>query len=283
MNPYTLPDATLQAMLQADVPHGDLTTRSLGIAAEAGRMAFLARQPMVVCGCEEARRMGELRGLATASPALGSGTEVAAGTLLLTLEGQAGALHQVWKTAQTLLEYLSGIATATAELIAAAREGHVAARVACTRKNFPGTKDASLKAILCAGAAAHRFDLSDTLLVFPEHLAFLDRSSPGELVQRLVHACPERKLVVEVTTVDAALAWAEAGAAVLQLEKMSPALVAEIARRAATLPRPPLIAAAGGVKAANAADYARAGARLLVSSAPYQAPPRDVQVRFERL
>jgi len=282
MNPYTLPDATLQAMLLADAPHGDLTSRSLGIAAQAGRMSFRARQPMVVCGSEEARRMGELHGLRSTAPPAASGTGVAAGALLLTLEGEAAALHQVWKSAQTLIEYLSGIATATAELVAAARTGHTESRVACTRKNFPGTKDASLKAVLCAGAAAHRFDLSDTLLVFPEHLGFVDRPSPAALVRQLVRACPERKLVVEVTTVEDALAWADAGADVLQLEKMRPAAVADIARRTAALPRAPVIAAAGGVTAGNAADYARAGARVLVSSAPYQAPPRDVQVRFER-
>jgi len=43
----------------------------------------------------------------------------------------------------------------------------------------------------------------------------------------------------------------------------------------------PLIAPAGGVTAANALDCARAGADLLVSSAPYFAPPADVKVVFE--
>ena len=38
------------------------------------------------------------------------------------------------------------------------------------------------------------------------------------------------------------------------------------------------VAAAGGVKPANAADYVRAGARILVTSAPYFAPPADVKV-----
>ena len=39
-----------------------------------------------------------------------------------------------------------------------------------------------------------------------------------------------------------------------------------------------LLAPAGGVTAANAVDYARAGADFLVSSAPYFAPPADVKV-----
>jgi molybdenum transport protein len=42
----------------------------------------------------------------------------------------------------------------------------------------------------------------------------------------------------------------------------------------------PLIAAAGGVNAANAAAYAQAGADVIVTSAPYLARPCDVQVNL---
>ena len=43
-------------------------------------------------------------------------------------------------------------------------------------------------------------------------------------------------------------------------------------------PIPPLVAAAGGVTVANAADYVRAGAGMIVTSAPFGAPPADVSV-----
>jgi molybdenum transport protein len=41
-----------------------------------------------------------------------------------------------------------------------------------------------------------------------------------------------------------------------------------------------LLAVAGGIRADNAAEYVSAGADLLVTSAPYTAPPKDVQVIF---
>jgi molybdenum transport protein len=75
----------------------------------------------------------------------------------------------------------------------------------------------------------------------------------------------------------------EAGADVIQLEKCPPEVVAMVAAKAATLPHPPLVAAAGGVNAANAEAYARSGVRLLVSSVPYNAPPRDVAVSITLL
>mgnify|MGYP003703640229 CR=1 FL=1 len=43
----------------------------------------------------------------------------------------------------------------------------------------------------------------------------------------------------------------------------------------------PRLAPAGGVNRGNALAYARAGADLLVSSAPYFAPPAEVQVRID--
>ena len=86
--------------------------------------------------------------------------------------------------------------------------------------------------------------------------------------------------MVEVGDCAEALRWAQAGADVLQLEKFSPAAVAECRRLLAALPTRPLLAAAGGVRADNAAALVAAGADLLVSSAPFTAAPRDVQVDF---
>ncbi|MGC4076584.1 MAG: ModD protein [Rubrivivax sp.] len=275
----TLPDPELLALLHDDVPCGDLTTEALGLAAAApARLEFRARQAMTVCATEEAERLFQLAG-ATARRLVPSGRTVAAGERLLAAQGPVPALHTAWKTAQTLVEWASGIASASAALVAAARDSGRAVPVACTRKNVPGTKWLSAKAVRAGGATMHRLGLSETLLVFPEHRLYL-REAPAATVARLRAAEPEKTVVVEVRSVDEALAWAEAGADVLQLEKFSPAQVAESHTRLQALPRRPRLAAAGGVNAGNAAAYAAAGADLLVSSAPYSAPPCDVRVEF---
>jgi len=160
MSPYLLPDAFLESLLQDDSPCGDATTFALGIGGHAGQLIFRARQAMVLCGSEEARRMGELRGLTMIGPMRDSGSRLQAGEVILRLKGDAASLHVVWKTAQTLMEYLSGIATSVAEIVAAAQRGNPQTSVVCTRKNFPGTKAAALKAVLSGGAAPHRLNLS---------------------------------------------------------------------------------------------------------------------------
>ena len=79
MSPYTLPDSLLEALLHEDAPCGDATTFALGIGECAGHMVFRARYDMVVCGSEEARRMGQLRGLRADGTFVPSGGRLAAG------------------------------------------------------------------------------------------------------------------------------------------------------------------------------------------------------------
>lgn len=281
MSPYTLPDTALEALLHDDAPCGDATTQALGIGRQAGRMVFRARQAMTVCGVEEACRMGELQGLVMTGPRRESGERLAAGDHILTLSGEVANLHAVWKTAQTLMEYLSGIATCAADMVAAARAVDARASIVCTRKNFPGTKAAAIKAVLCAGASPHRLNLSETLLVFAEHRDFLGDEAPSATVARLRRQWPERSVVVEVSSAEEALRWAEAGADIIQLEKQPVSTVDRINQAISATPA--RLAVAGGVNLQNVADYVRAGVLILVTSAPYFAGPKDVAVTLSPL
>lgn len=272
-----LPESELERFLLEDVPYGDLTTQSLGISAQPGRMVFRARQAMVVCATEEAARLIGRAGAAV-SHILPSGASAEAGAVLLVAEGGAGALLAAWKVAQTLVEAASGIASGARALVDAARAIRPDMVVACTRKAFPGTRVLAAKAIVAGGAVSHRLGLSESILVFPEHRAFLAQESLAMMLARLQAGCPEKKLVVEVTSVAEAEEAALAGAHVVQLEKFPPSQVADVVARLAVLAPLVKIAAAGGVTVANAADYAATGAHILVTTAPYLAPPKDVAV-----
>jgi molybdenum transport protein len=275
-----LDDSELARLLADDVPFEDITTRALCISGVHGRLEFVARAAMTVCGTEEAQRMFALAG-ASARMVVPSGGLAGEGVCLLEAEGSAAALHRAWKTAQVLVETLSGIASGAAAIVAAAAQGERRIPVCCTRKTLPGTKALSVKAVRAGGATMHRLGLSDTVLVFPEHRIFLQEDA-GLTIARLRMAEPERKVVVEVTSLAEAGRWAEAGADVLQLEKFSAdqVLSCRVAVDRLKLPRAPLLAVAGGVRADNAMRYVKAGADLLVTSAPFWSPPADVQVNF---
>lgn len=275
-------DAVLAAMLRDDVPYGDLTTDALGIAAQPARMHFAARGAMRLCGSEEAARLIELAG-GQVLECQASGSTLAAGATILVAEGSAGALHQGWKAAQTLTEYLSGMASAAAAIINAVCSAGYSVPLACTRKNFPGNRALAAKAVRAGGAVAHRLGLSETLLVFPDHRVFVDKATVPAAFARIRRAWPEKKLVAEAGDLEEALWLAECGAEVLQLERFTPAALAACREALRARGLQVLLAPAGGVTLANAVAYAEAGADFLVSSAPYFAAPADVKVRFSPL
>ena len=275
-------DDLTDALLAEDTRGGDLTTESLRLEGRRGRIAFAARGAMTVAGIELAGRMLERRGVSVALAAR-SGDRVEAGAALLAGEGDAAGLHLAWKASQTLVEILSGMASSARAIVDAVEAVDRHVRVACTRKTFPVGRRLSHFAVKAGGAILHRAGLSETILVFAEHRAFLAGESLASIAQGLRRAAPEKKIAIEVGAVAEALEAIEAGFDVIQLEKFSASDVAEVAAFAHGSLCPPIIAAAGGVNATNAGDYVRAGAGLIVTSAPYSAAPRDVSVSIAAL
>lgn len=275
-----LSDDELRRWLHEDAPHGDLTTRSLAIGAVPGHMRFLARADMRVAAIEEAARLIELCG-GRAEVMVTGGRDAAAGQALLQAEGTATSLLLAWKVAQTAVEAASGVACEAARIVAAVRAAGFQVPLACTRKNWPGGRALSARAVWAGGAVMHRLGLSETLLVFPEHRAFLPAADRVQHVAALRRLQPEKKLVVETGDAAEALALAQAGVDVLQLERFAPPMLAALRQALQASDLHPLLAPAGGVTLSNAVDFVRAGADLLVSSAPYFAPPADVRVVIE--
>jgi molybdenum transport protein len=237
-----MPAATrteLEQFLGDDVPFGDLTTNALGIGDCPGEMSFLARDPMVVAEAESAATILEIAGCRV-SLATQSGTLLAAGAPILTAAGAASALHRGWKVAQTLIEVWSGVATAAHAIVDAAASVSQNVTVACTRKNVPGAKSYAVRA---GGAVMHRLGLSETVLVFPEHRAFLGDEPLSETASRLRRTAPEKKLVIEVTAIEDAVAATDARFDVIQTEKFTPAQVAALSELLRARSARPLIAA----------------------------------------
>lgn len=295
MTLFQLSDAELDRWLAEDAPFGDLTTHALGIGDRPARITFTARQAGIAACTEEAARLLERCGARVLRTAC-SGTPIAPGGELLAAEGAAGALHLGWKPAQTVMEYALAIATTTRAIRDAARAVNPRTAVACTRKNIPCTRAMAVKSVLAGGGVPHRLGLSDTVLVFAQHRALVGDDPVPALID-LARRVPERLVTVEVDSVAEAaelltpLHRAGVLPGVVQLDKGGPDGVAALRRLLDDLVRPttvagvatprPVLAAAGGITPTNAAAHTAAGADVLVTSAPYAAPPLDVAVRIE--
>lgn len=275
-----LSDQTLEDFLREDAPYGDLTTHGLGLDDAVGRMSLAARGPMTVCGTEEVARLMALCG-AVPYVMSGSGEHVQGGTELLSAQGPVSALLLVRQVSLTLIEMCSGLASEVARMVTALQAAGLKIPVACTREHFPGTRSMAVKAVQAGGGMMHALGLSDSLMLLPEHRLFVDVSL-DDMVGRLRKQQPEKRLVVKVTTLQEALALAQSGADVLLLEGFNPKGVRECKVTLHESRLHPALAVSGGVDADNAVAYGNAGADILVTAAPYHAPPKEVEVRFSR-
>ena len=208
----------------------------------------------------------------------GSGAQLEQGADILLAEGPAAALQLAARTTQVLVEVASGVATGARHILLAARQGRSDIAVACTRQHLPGAKDVMLKAVLAAGCTPHPSACPRASWSSPS-------TAPSSAACRRANGSPgcarrsrSAAIVVEAGSVDEAVLFANSGADCVQLDHMAPEQVAEAVRAIAALDRRLPIAATGGIHAGNAAAYAAAGADVLVTSAPYAAPPIDVKV-----
>ncbi|MGE4295507.1 MAG: ModD protein [Campylobacterales bacterium] len=270
-------DATLSAWLKEDAPEGDLTTRLLGIGPLGARMIYRARAPMIACGMAEVARMAELLG-AKALWSAAEGISLQRGDTLLSIGGNASALHLLWRVGLGVLERACAVATATRKMVDAAKDVNESATVLTTRKHPPGLKPLMLKAVITGGANPHRLGLSESILVFAQHRAFLDTKTLQQRIGLMKQQEPQKRIAAEAHNMAECLMLAEAGAEFIQLDKAEPAEFAAIRTRLSQKHAGVILAATGGIHAQNAADYVRAGALHLITSWPYQAMPAEIGV-----
>ena len=276
-----LHDSDIEKFIEEDVPYGDLTTHLLGIGECPGRIFFSTREETTLCCTEEAARVLQKCG-ATLISCMPSGTKLSAGVEFLVAGGPAHALHAGWRVALNLLEYSSGIASRTQRIVEKCRAVNPDISIVTTRKSFPGTKKISIKAVTAGGALPHRLGLSETVLVFRQHTAFLGGLEAFlGTVSELKLKSRETKIVVEADTAEEAVLIARGNADIVQLDKVPPVELKNTVASIRTINPNILISAAGGINESNAAEYAATGIDIIVLSSTYFGKPSDIGVRIQ--
>ncbi len=175
MTPSPLPTVMIEplvrmALLEDLGRAGDLTTDAIVPAAHRATTVLVARQPGVVAGLDLARLAFQL-----IDPAIemrverGDGAALAPGDVIATISGPARGILTAERVALNLLCRLSGIATATASVVAAVRDTRT--DIVCTRKTTPGLRAIEKYAVRVGGGSNHRFGLDDAVLIKDNHVA----------------------------------------------------------------------------------------------------------------
>lgn len=280
-------NARIDAFIEEDVPYIDLTCEVLGVHNQPGEMEYFTRESCVLAGTDIARRIMRNLGCEVLASSE-DGQLVSAGQTFFTVRGAAADLHAAWKVCLNVFDHLSAVATKTRSMVDAVHAVNPECEVLTTRKSMPGAKDLLTCAVMAGGAFPHRLGLSETVLVFEQHLAFFGGFNRFvEEMPRIKARCVEKKLFVEADA-QRALALARAsldghGVDGIQLDKVPVSELAELVRRIRDIDPRITIIAAGGINPQNAGAYAACGVDGLATTAPFTAKPVDMSVRMRPL
>ncbi len=204
---------------------GDLTTDAIVPVDAKAETVLVARQHGVIAGLDLAGLAFELIdpsiAFAIAKP---DGSAVAPGDLIATVSGPARGILTAERVGLNFLGHLSGIASATAGIVAAIKG--TKAQIVCTRKTTPGLRAIEKYAVRMGGGHNHRFGLDDAVLIKDNHVAIAGgvtealqraRKNIGHLV----------KIEIEVDSLDQLAEALAIGVDAVLLDNMGPETLAQ--------------------------------------------------------
>ncbi len=275
--PLLYEDVVRRALLEDLGRAGDVTTDAIVAPDLPGCAAIVARAAGRVAGLEPALRAFRLLDPECRMDVrLCDGRDAAKGDAIARVTGKARALLAAERTALNLLGHLSGVATATRDVVA--RLEGLPTRVVSTRKTLPGLRALEKHAVRLGGGGSHRYGLDDAVLVKDNHVALA--GGIAEAVARVRRSVGHMvKVEVEVDTLaqlDEALA---VGVDAVLLDNMDLPTLREAVRRARGRA---LTEASGGIRPDNVRDVAETGVDLVsLGWLTHSAPSLDVALDVE--
>jgi nicotinate-nucleotide pyrophosphorylase (carboxylating) len=273
-----LVEPLVRAALAEDLGRaGDLTTDTIVPAHAQARGVLNARKAGVVAGLGVAAIAFRLLDPdARLSVERSDGATVCANEPIATVRGRARGLLTAERVALNFLCHLSGIATATREIVDAVKGTR--ARIACTRKTTPGLRLLEKYAVRVGGGVNHRFGLDDGVLIKDNHIVVAGgiRAAVETAKAALGHMV---KVEVEVDRLDQIGEALAAGADAILLDNMTPAQMREavgiIGGRA-------IVEASGRITKETALAIAATGVDVIsCGRITHSAPILDIGLDFE--
>ncbi len=275
--PKVLWEDLLHAALQEDLGFRDLTSEALVDDRMETSASLISRQPGRVAGLEialEAVRAFDDR--TVAETLAGDGEDVDGGAVLAHVTARARALLAAERVGLNFLGRLSGIATATRNVVRSI-EGS-GARVVETRKTTPGLRLLEKYAVRVGGGCNHRYRLDDAILIKDNHIAIC--GGVREAIRRGREAAGHMvRVEVEVDGLDQLEIALEEGADVILLDNFDVPALEEAVRRTAGRA---ILEASGGITPDRAPAVAATGVDVLsIGWLTQSAPALDVAMDFQ--
>ena len=235
-----------------------------------------SRDPIVVAGLPIAAAFfRHLDPLMEIDMLVEEGQQVAAGTDLMRLRGNARAMLTAERSALNTVQHLSGIATMTRKYVDAI--AGTGCTLLDTRKTIPGLRVLEKYATRMGGATNHRMGLWDAAMIKDNHVAVA--GDVAEAVRRAKDAGVER-IILEVDRMSQIEPGLAAGATHLLLDNMD---VAELNEAVAVVGGRVPTEASGGVTLETIRAKAETGVTYIsVGRLTQSAPAADIGLDFEQ-
>ena len=275
-------DLTVEEDLDGGV---DITSVSTVPASQRSVVTFGARAAGCLAGLDVACAVVEMvcgADNVTIERVRSDGNRLQKGDVIARVTAPTQSMLTAERTALNLMCHLSGVATATAQWVdAVAGTGAV---IRDTRKTTPMLRRLEKYAVRCGGGQNHRMSLSDAALVKDNHIA---AAGGVEQAFGLIRAnAAHLPIEIEVDTINQLRTAINAGADVVLLDNMPPAVMREAvqvvtAHRAST-GHAVLLEASGGLTLDNAKDVAETGVHFIsVGGLTHSSPIFDIGLDFE--
>jgi nicotinate-nucleotide pyrophosphorylase (carboxylating) len=214
--------------LAEDIGPGDVTTLATVDVGTPCKGRILAKAEGVLAGLSVAEATFHAVDSETAFEYAGhDGSRVRPGATVARLDGDAHAILTAERTALNFIQRMSGIATLTAQYVAAVKG--TAAQICDTRKTAPGLRVLDKYAVRMGGGRNHRAGLFDGLLIKDNHI----RAAGG--LTAAIEEARERshhllKMEVEAQSLIEVEQTLDSGADVIMLDNMDVAQISEAVR-----------------------------------------------------
>jgi len=224
-------DRLIDLALDEDGVSHDLATLSI-IPKEELQTAFItAKADGIISGIEVARRLieavADIDEEVDYEPLVADGDHITKGQDLIRIRCTYHTLLGAERTMLNFLQRMSGIATATAQLVKLC-EG-TRAHVLDTRKTLPGHRLTDKMAVRHGGGYNHRLGLSDMCLLKDNHIKLA--GSITAAVESARRSLPlSIKIEVETETLEQVEEAARVGADIIMLDNMSTEMMTEAVR-----------------------------------------------------
>jgi nicotinate-nucleotide pyrophosphorylase (carboxylating) len=272
--------ALIRAALAEDLgTAGDITSAATIPAATELRARFVSRAVGTAAGLPVLAAVADIaltpRPGSDFTALVADGDPLTPGRALAEIAGPARDVLALERTALNLVGHLGGVASVTAQWVAAI--AGTGARVRDTRKTTPGLRQLDKYAVRCGGGTNHRRGLDDAILIKDNHVAAAGGIGPA--LDAVWRTHPRGSVVVQIEVddldqLDAALAH---GAPQILLDNFDVDLCRQAVELIRTRAPGTIVEASGGLTLDRAHAFAATGVDYLaVGALTHSAPSLDI-------